>query len=266
MWGASRRSLSRPVGVLAIAALAATAAGCSSLPLDSRASLAQATASGTISGSTLAFESIDGPPPEVFRKLVANLNDEADARQIAVVSRTTSATYRVRGYVSALVERGKTTFAWVWDVYDTDKRRTLRIAGEEPAAASRRNSRDAWSGADEQVLRRMAHDGMDRIAGLLNSSAPPALAPEPSLVTLVSGRDDSPEGAGIFRVIGDRDRPAGDTGSETATDQPPSPKPAKNGTKNSTTSRPKADRSAAAVPAKPPTSLAHLSDGSSLDR
>ena len=27
----------------------------------------------------MAFESIDGPPPEVFRKLVANLNDEAQS-------------------------------------------------------------------------------------------------------------------------------------------------------------------------------------------
>ena len=135
----------------------------------------------------MAFESIDGPPPEVFRKLVANLNDEAGARQIAVVSRSGAATYRVRGYVSALVERGKTTFAWVWDVYDTDKRRTLRIAGEEPAAAGR-NAATPGSGADEQVLRRMARDGMDRIAGFLNSSAPPAaLEPEPSLVTLVLG-------------------------------------------------------------------------------
>ena len=207
----------------------------------------------------MAFESIDGPPPEVFRKLVANLNDEAGARQIAVVSRNGAATYRVRGYVSALVERGKTTFAWVWDIYDTDKRRTLRIAGEEPAADSRRNSRDAWSGADEQVLRRMAHDGMDRIAGFLNSSAPPALAPEPSLVTLVSGRDDTPEAAGIFRVFGDRDQPvgqpAGDTAPEAAADKP---KPTK--------SRPKAGRSAAAVPVKQSTSLAHLSDGSSSDR
>ena len=205
MWGASRRNLSRSVGVLAIAALAASAAGCSSLPSDGRASLASATSSGS---STLAFESIDGPPPEVFRKLVANLNDEAGARQIAVVSRDGAATYRVRGYVSALVERGKTTFAWVWDVYDTDKRRTLRIAGEEPAAAGR-NGRDAWSAADEQVLRRMARNGMDRIAGFLNSSGAAAvLAPEPSLVTLVSGRDDTPEGAGIFRVFGDQDQPA----------------------------------------------------------
>ena len=214
----------------------------------------------------MAFESIDGPPPEVFRKLVANLNDEADARQIAVVSRTASATYRVRGYVSAMVERGKTTFAWVWDVYDTDKRRTLRIAGEESAAASRRNSRDAWSGADEQVLRRMAREGMDRIAGFLNSPGPPTLAPEPSLVTLVSGRDDSPEGAGIFRVIRDQDQPAGqpagDTGSEAMADKPPSPKAVKNNGK----SRPKAGRSAAAAPQKQGTSLAHLSDGSSSDR
>src|SRR4051812_47681259 len=114
MLDAPQRNLSHSVGVLAIAALVATAAGCSSLPSDGRASLAKATSSGTISGSTLAFESIDGPPPEVFRRLVANLNDEAGARQIAVVSRTAPATYRVRGYVSALVERGKTTFAWVW--------------------------------------------------------------------------------------------------------------------------------------------------------
>ena len=198
-WGASRTSICPVrIGVLAVAALAASAAGCSSLPSSNgRLSLASAVSSG----STVAFESIDGPPPEVFRKLVADLNDEAGARKIAVVSRAGAATYRVRGYVSALVERDKTTFAWVWDVYDTDKRRALRISGEEPAAAGKR--RDAWAAADEQVLRRMARNGMDQIAGFLNSSEPPpAVAPEPNLVTLVSGRDDTPEGAGIFRLFG----------------------------------------------------------------
>ena len=240
IWGAPR-NLSRSVCVLTVAALAATAAGCSSLPSDGRANLASANASG----STLAFESIDGPPPEVFRKLVANLNDEAGARQIAVVSRTGVATYRVRGYVSALVERGKTTFAWVWDIYDTDKRRTLRIAGEEPAAAGR-SGRDAWSGADEQVLRRMARDGMDRIAGFLNSStAPPAaLEPEPSLAALVLGRDDSPEGAGIFRVFGDRDQPADSSAKATAD----KPKAAKNRAKAGSAAAPGATQSASLSP------------------
>ena len=172
-------------------------------------------------GSTLAFESIDGPPPDVFRKLVANLNDEASARQIAVVSRTGAATYRVRGYVSALAERDKTRFAWVWDVYDTDKRRTLRIAGEERAVAA--HHRDAWAAADEQLLRRIAHAGMDRIAGFLNAPEAPPPAPEPSLVTLVSGRDDSPEGAGIFRVVSNPDQPAG-SAAEAATNKPLQPK------------------------------------------
>ena len=211
------------------------------MPSDGHANLAGVNASG----STLAFESIDGPPPEVFRKLVANLNDEADARQIAVVSRNGTATYRVRGYVSAMVERGKTTFAWVWDVYDTDKRRTLRIAGEEPATAGR--GRDAWSGADEQVLRHMARDGMERIAGFLNSSAPPAvLEPEPSLATLVLGRDDSPEGAGIFRVFGDRDQPAGNgADAKAAADKP---KAAKSRAKAGSAAAPAATRSASLSP------------------
>ena len=201
-WGASRQYLSRPVCTLAIAALAASAAGCSSVPSNGRLSLASAVAPG----STIAFESIDGPPQDVFGKLVTNLNDEAGKQQVAVVSRSAAPTYRVRGYVSALVDRNKTTFAWVWDVYDSDKRRVLRINGEQPAAEGKR--RDAWAAADEQVLRRMAKSGMERIATFLNSpeASPPAAAPEPNFVTLVSGRDDTPEGAGIVRAT---DQPDG---------------------------------------------------------
>ena len=196
----ARRSYSHRAGMLAVAALAASAAGCSSLPSSNgRLSLASAVSPG----STVAFESIDGPPPDVFRRLVADLNAEAGTRKIAVVSRESAATYRVRGYVSALVERDKTTFAWVWDVYDADKRRALRISGEELAAAGKR--RDAWAAADEQVLRRMAQSGMDQMSGFLNSSEPaPAAAPEPNFITLVSGRDDTPEGAGIVRLPGNQ--------------------------------------------------------------
>jgi hypothetical protein len=216
-WGAARRSYSRRTGMLAVAALAASAAGCSSLPSSNgRMSLASAVAPS----STVAFESIDGPPPEVFRKLVADLNAEAGTRKIAVVSRDSAATYRVRGYVSALVECDRTTFAWVWDVYDTDKRRALRITGEEPAAAGKR--RDAWTAADEQVLRRMARNGMDQMAGFLNSSEqPPAIAPEPNFITLVSGRDDTPEAAGIVRLPSSPDQPTAEAPAEVAV--PPQP-------------------------------------------
>jgi hypothetical protein len=230
--------------MLAVAALAASAAGCSSLPSSNgRLSLASAVAPG----STVAFESIDGPPPEVFRRLVADLNAEASIRKIAVVSRESVATYRIRGYVSALVERDKTTFAWVWDVYDTDKRRALRISGEEPAAGKRR---DAWVAADEQVLRRMARNGMDQMAGFLNSSEPPAIAPEPNFITLVSGRDDTPEGAGIVRLPGGQDRPAA---SATLQDPADGAVPAQS---------PKAKKRAATQSA----AIARTTDGRSADR
>jgi len=225
-WSASRRYPSRPVGVLAVAVLAASVAGCSSSPSNGRLTLASLPASG----STVAFESIDGPPPEVFRKLVASLNDEAGARQIAVVSRSGTATYRIRGYVSALVERDKTSFAWVWDVYDTDKHRALRITGEEPAAAGKR--RDAWTAADDQVVRRMAHNGIDQIAAFLHSPEPaaapePVAVPEPALVTLASARDDSPEAAGIFRLFGAQNEPASSPAPGTTADVPLPPQPPK---------------------------------------
>jgi hypothetical protein len=183
--------------------------------------------------ATVTFESIDGPPPEVFRKLVASLNDEASARQVAVVPRQAAATYRVRGYVTALVERDKTSFSWVWDVYDSDKRRALRVTGEEPAAAGRRG-RDAWSAADDQVLRGISRAGMERIAAFLNapdqpsSPAPnsaPILPPGPGLPTLVSSQDDSPEAAGIFRIFGGSGQQA-EPAAEPQVEAPKPPAPA----------------------------------------
>ena len=129
-----------------------------------------------------------------------------------------AATYRVRGYVSALVERDKTTFAWVWDVYDTDKRRALRLSGEEPAAAIRPAPGTARLAAARLDRRRRAGappHGAGAAwnrwqASSIGSEQPPAAAPppEPSLVTLVSRRDDLPEGAGIFRLFGGPSEPA----------------------------------------------------------
>jgi hypothetical protein len=223
--------LSRLSGVVAAVMLAALAAGCSSQQAARFASL-----NAVPSNATIAFESIDGPPPDVFRKLVATLNDEAGARHVAVVSRNGPATYRVRGYVSAMVDRGKTSFAWVWDVYDSDKRRALRITGEEPGttAARRRDARvrdarvrDAWASADDQVLRRMSRTGMERLAAFLNAPGqPPATAPEPTLPILVTGRDDSPEAAGIFRILGGSGQQAEQPREPEAEASKPAAKPA----------------------------------------
>src|ERR1700739_4536924 len=53
---------------------------------------------------TVAFESIDGPPEEVFGRLVAQLGEGASARRVAMVSRDARAQYRIRGYLAAHVQ------------------------------------------------------------------------------------------------------------------------------------------------------------------
>src|SRR6186997_2684269 len=58
-------------------------------------------------GSTVAFESIDGPPPAVFDRMVGVLDSESKLRSLSVVSREATAAYRVRSYLSAQVVRGK---------------------------------------------------------------------------------------------------------------------------------------------------------------
>jgi hypothetical protein len=125
-------------------------------------------------GTTVAFDSIDGPPETVFRSLVQQLNQEAQARQVAVVSRESTAQYRIRGYVAAHVQGKRTTISWVWDIYDADRQRAMRLAGEEPGPPGR----SAWSAADDQVIGRIARNGMTGLAAFLGSPPVPDATPQ----------------------------------------------------------------------------------------
>ena len=122
-------------------------------------------------GATVAFESIDGPPPGQFHKLVHDLNDEAQTRRLAVISRESPSAYRVRGYLAAKVVQKQTTISWVWDVFDQDDHRALRITGEETAKG---RHRDAWAAADDDMLRRIAqrqHGAARRLPDLARGGA-----------------------------------------------------------------------------------------------
>ncbi|MBI4365515.1 MAG: hypothetical protein HY543_01720 [Deltaproteobacteria bacterium] len=159
-------------------------------------------------GATVAFESIDGPPPEQFRTLVQNLNDEAQSRRLAVISRESASAYRVRGYLAAKVAKGQTTISWVWDVFDRDEVRALRISGEETAKETAKGrNRDAWNSADEAMLRRIARAGMEQLAAFLTSREVAPNAPAASSassaprIALIGATDSSPEAAGIFRIF-----------------------------------------------------------------
>lgn len=160
--------------------LTALVAACS----ETTSSNASLTTAAPASGPTLAFDSIDGPPVGVFNRLVDNLTSEAQARQLSIASREGAANYRVRGYLAAQVVHGRTLVSWVWDVYDDDKFRALRITGEE---AGGRAGGDPWAVADEAMLRKIARVAMDRLSAYLRNPAAPV---EPDAATAIA---DAPE-------------------------------------------------------------------------
>lgn len=189
-----RSAAARIAGILAFAL---SVAGCTTTGQQQTAGLQNS------ARTTVAFESIDGPPPAVFQKLVNKLNDEAEARQVPVVTREGFSPYRVRGYTAVGVYKGQAVVSWVWDVYDSQSARVLRLSGEEKAG---RAGKDAWQAVNDEVVARIARNGMQQLASYFqgapqgNDSTPaPAPAPEmPS--TAIAGNDDfRPETYGITR-------------------------------------------------------------------
>lgn len=162
------------LGVLAVVAVGLAVAGCNTSSAPTASAVA---AQAQPRGPTIAFDSIDGPPIGVFNRLVDSLSGEAESRRVAVVSREAAASYRVRGYLAAHVERGRSHIGWVWDVYDGDRRRTLRISGEE---AGGRAGSDAWAAADEAMLRRIARTSMDQLTAFLGVPDAPAAPATPA--------------------------------------------------------------------------------------
>jgi hypothetical protein len=177
----------RVLSLVAVMALGGIGAGCSTGG-QNMAAFAQQTSAG---GPTLAFESIDGPPPAVFDRLVNALNSEAQGKPVLIVQRDGAAAYHVRTYLSAQVRNGRSMIAYVFDVYDRDAQRALRLSGEEAAG---KTGRDAWAAADDQLLRRIAQAGLSGMATYLGGGDTQPLSQPPGRGAAIASADDSVPG------------------------------------------------------------------------
>jgi hypothetical protein len=135
---------------------------------------------GSPAGVPIAVESIEGAPPAVRTALASELVSAATARQVELVGAHAQARYRVRGYLTTeATADGGTALAFVWDVFDAEKRRAQRVTGSSPVRAGAKNM---WEALDKEALARLAARSMDEIATFLSASAsgsiPPA-APAP---------------------------------------------------------------------------------------
>ncbi len=124
-------------------------------------------------GIPVAVESISGAPEALQAHFNNALASEASARQVELVDGKEAgkdkARFRIRGYLDAYAtDDGKTALAYVWDVFDVQKRRAQRVQG-----ASLRNAAagdDPWAQMDQGTMARAAADSMNAIAGFLAAS------------------------------------------------------------------------------------------------
>ncbi len=115
-------------------------------------------AGGSPEGVPIVLESIDGAPAPVRTSFVNELTTAAANRKVEIVGNGTDARYRVRGYLSTETTEGETSVAYVWDVFDAQKKRAQRLAGSSPVRVASWN--DSRSG-DPGEARGVQH-GRDR--------------------------------------------------------------------------------------------------------
>jgi hypothetical protein len=126
----------------------------------------QGSVSGSPEGIPVALESIDGAPAKVQTALIDELATAATDRKVDLVGSSAQARYRVRGYISADTSEGGTKVAYVWDVFDAQKRRAKRLTGSSPVSISS----GSISSIDKETLAKLAAASMDEIADFLAAS------------------------------------------------------------------------------------------------
>jgi len=113
-----------------------------------------------------AFTEITGAPAQHIIEFSRALKSEAEKRKLTIVPEgDPSATYFVKGYLSAIGDRSGTLLVFVWDVTDTSGRRLHRVTGQEPAAGS---GIDPWSGVDASAVRTAAQRTIDDLVAWIS--------------------------------------------------------------------------------------------------
>ena len=134
-----------------------------------RGDVRQAIARGSLKSprpATVAFASLDGAPGDQAARFRAEFDKAAADREITLVD-PKAARYLVRGYLSAAPGDRGTDIAYVYDVFDADRRRVKRVSDTltVPGGAS-----NAWAVVNDQTLASLAGRSADDLAVALSGT------------------------------------------------------------------------------------------------
>jgi hypothetical protein len=109
-----------------------------------------------------AFATLTGIPGQARFDLEKALKKYAATRNLnIVVDDDPTATYRIRGYLSALGDENGTLLVYTWDVYDSAGTPLHRIAGQQTAEGA---GGDPWRGIEIAQLDDAARETIDKLA------------------------------------------------------------------------------------------------------
>ncbi len=109
-----------------------------------------------------AFITLTGIPGQARFDLEKALKKYAATRNLnIVVGDDPTATYRIKGYLSAVGDENGTLLVYTWDVYDTGGRPLHRIAGQQTAKGA---AGDPWAGIEITQLDDAARETIDKLA------------------------------------------------------------------------------------------------------
>lgn len=115
-----------------------------------------------LSEAKFAFSPVTGAPAGVLNSMSSQLGREALAQHISLVpAGDPSATYVVKGYLSAVGDSSGTILVYVWDIFDTTGRRVHRISGQETSTGG--STSDPWAGVDNSTIGNVARRTMAAI-------------------------------------------------------------------------------------------------------
>ena len=113
------------------------------------------------SGPGITFLPVTGAPPSSVATLSRSLTNAANNNGINLIpSNINGATYRMKGYFSALDDGKGTLLVYVWDVLDERGSRLHRISGQQH---TNRKSTDPWMAVSVGEIDRVAGDTMAQL-------------------------------------------------------------------------------------------------------
>ena len=115
-----------------------------------------------VEGVRFAFVTVTGIPGQMRFDLEKALQKYAATRNLDIgIEDDPTATYRVKGFLSAVGDQNGTLLVYTWDVYDSAGRPLHRIAGQQTAAGS---VTDPWAGISTKQIDDAARETIDKLA------------------------------------------------------------------------------------------------------